>query len=51
MMAALGNGSVDVKVMTDSRNIKEDIVTKWIKEEGRRERSPDDLKLLVLVIE
>lgn len=43
MMVALGNGSVDVKVMTDPRNIKEHIVTT-----GHRGMT---LKFLVLVIE
>lgn len=36
---------MDIKVMTNSRNIKEDITTNWIKEEGRRGGSIDGFKM------
>jgi len=36
---------MDIKVMTNSRNTKEDITTNWIKEEGRRGGSIDGFKM------
>lgn len=45
MMVALGKGNMDVKVMTDPKNIKEDIPLNWIQGERRIERSLADFKI------
>lgn len=36
---------MDIKVTTNSKNIKEAIATNWIKEEGRRGGSIDGFKM------